>query len=868
MLPTGTVTFLFTDIEGSTRLIQRFGADYARMQGDHRRLIREAVELFSGVEIHTQGDSFFVVFDSAANALLAAAKAQTLLAAHTWPEGGEMTVRMGIHTGQAAVEGDDYVGLDVHRAARISDAGWGGQVLVSEATAAVVGQNLPPGLDLSDLGKHRLKDLAEPETLHQLVIDGERRDFPPLRTLDVSWTNLPVQLTSFVGRDDELATGLRLLRSARILTLTGPGGTGKTRLSLQIAAESVASFHDGAYFVELAPVSGPEYVAPAVLDALGQTPSPNESIEDALVRRLSERSLLLVLDNFEHVQEAADLVTKLAEASGDSKFVVTSRRPLAISGEQEMPVPPLKVQVTAEQPADVMKSEAVRLFVERAAAVRPDFAITEQNAVAVRDLVAHLDGLPLAIELAASMVKVLPPESILERLDLRETTTPIQDLPARQSTLWRTVDWSYQLLSPQEQQLFAGLSVFAGGARLEEIEASLADALEADVLSTLSRLVDQSLVIADGTVPRFRMLQVIREYAKERLETEGNLNATRRAHATTYVGFLEKAQSGMLGADRKEWLDRIGTEIDNVRTALAWAVSEEETDLASRMAFAAWRYWQARGYLVEAGQAISKVLLLHEGSAHWRAKALEAAGGIAWWQNDLESSRQYYGKALDIQREVGEPLEIANALYNLGIATPFYEGSEAGSDAEEAFHLLDEAEAIYSESGDMGGVADVEWGRAGVALTVEDWESMLEWSKRSIDLYEQVGNEFGRGWATYTAGQASWNLGRPDLARTYLTHGLALFYEHGDVSAAVLHLMMLAVVEESDGNMTRAVKLAGAAHQIRMRSGTNLAEYEANLSDGLRYERLERSSGELAAAFQEGKGLSFDDAVAFALAGS
>src|SRR5215204_6346010 len=444
-LPTGTVTFLFTDIEGSTGLLQRIGARYAAVQDEHAAIVRRAVAEAGGVEVSTHGDAFFVAFRSPLGAVRAAAAAQRGLAAHDWSPGPPLRVRMGVHTGEGALGGDDYVGIDVHRAARIADAAHGGQVIVSDATRGLVEHTLPAGASLRDLGPHHLRGLADPERLHQLVVEGLESDFPPPRTLHARPSNLPPQLTSFVGREAEITEVERLLGQTRLLTLTGPGGSGKSRLALRVAADLLPQYRDGSCFVDLAPVTDPALVPAAVANALGVPESPGRPILDEVKDHLRHRELLQVVDNFEQVAEAGPVIEELLVAAPKLRTMVTSRVVLSLRGEQEYAVPPLGGDA------------AVRLFCERAVAVDPHFAVTEENAPVVAEIAARLDGLPLAIELAATRIKVLAPDQLLARLGRRLSllTSGPRSLPERQRTLRPTIAWSHCRLEPHERRLLA-----------------------------------------------------------------------------------------------------------------------------------------------------------------------------------------------------------------------------------------------------------------------------------------------------------------------------------------------------------------------------------------------------------------------------
>ncbi|HEV2917810.1 MAG TPA: adenylate/guanylate cyclase domain-containing protein, partial [Actinomycetota bacterium] len=550
-LPTGTVTFLFTDVEGSTRLLQTLGDGYAAVHDEHAAIIRRAVAGGGGVEVSTHGDAFFVAFASPAGAVRAAVAAQRGLAAHDWSPGPAVRVRIGVHTGEGTLGGDDYVGIDVHRAARIADAAHGGQVIVSDATRGLVEHALPAGVSLRDLGPHRLRGIADPERLHQLVVEGLRADFPPPRTLDARPNNLPPQLTSFVGREEEIAEVERLLDRTRLLTLTGPGGSGKSRLALRVAAELLTRFQDGSFFVDLSPVTDPDLVPAAVAKALGVPEAAGRPVLEEVKEHLRHRELLQVVDNFEQVAEAGQVIEELLVAAPRLRTMVTSRVVLSLPGEQEYEVPPLHVPDAARlprDPADLGAVEAVRLFCERALAASPRFALTEQNAPVVAEICARLDGLPLAIELAATRTKVLTPAEILSRLERRLSvlTSSSRSLPERQRTLRAAIAWSYDLLDPVERRLFARLSVFTGGWTFESVEAVCdPEALGVDALDGLTSLVDKSLVRrveSPGRPRRFAMLETIREFGREQLEACGDLTPVLRRHAEHFLDLAVEAE--------------------------------------------------------------------------------------------------------------------------------------------------------------------------------------------------------------------------------------------------------------------------------------------------------------------------------------
>ncbi len=569
-LPTGTVTLLFTDIEGSTYLLQQLGEPYASLLIECRELLRTAFGEHHGYEVDTQGDAFFVVFVRAREAILATVAAQRALTTHSWPEGVGVRVRMGLHTGEPPLVGDGYVGLDVHYAARIMHAAHGGQVLLSQTTHDLIENDLPFGVSLRDLGKHRLKDLQRPAHLHQLVIVDLPADFPPLKTLDSRPNNLPVQLTLLIGREKEGAAVQNLLQreDVRLVTLTGPGGTGKTRLGLQVAAELSDLFADGVYFVNLAPLSDPTLVVTTIAQTLDLKETGDQPLLDLLKGYLQDKQILLLLDNFEQVASAALQVADLLAACPKLKVLVTSRAVLHVRGEQEFPVPPLTVP-DPKRLLDLValsQYEAVELFLVRAQAGEPEFQLSNTNAPAIAEICAHLDGLPLAIELAAARIKLLPPQALLARLGQRLTvlTSGPHDAPARQQTLRNTLAWSYNLLDAQEQRLFRRLAVFVGGCTLEAIEA-VCIALETSnptmsTLDSVASLIDKSILQQteqEGEQSRLVMLETIREYGLEALDTSEEMEVIRQAHAMYYLAMAEKAEPELRGPTARRMVGAI-----------------------------------------------------------------------------------------------------------------------------------------------------------------------------------------------------------------------------------------------------------------------------------------------------------------------
>jgi predicted ATPase/class 3 adenylate cyclase len=889
----GTVTCLFTDIEGSTQLEIELGTGpYRDIRERHRAILRAAFGAHQGHEQGTEGDSFFVIFASAAEAVAAVVEAQRALAAEPWPDGAVVRVRMGLHTGEVEAVGTDVIGLAINRAARIAAVAYGGQVLLSEATRALVVGSLPDAVTVRDLGEHRLKDLRAPERLGQLVIDGLSADFPPLRSIDARPNNLPSQLTTFVGRERELADAGALLTNTRLLTFTGPGGTGKTRLSLQVAAAASDAYPDGVWFIPLEAVRDPDLVAPTIARTMGVTSNEVRPPLDTLVDAIGDRRILFVLDNFEQVVDAGPVVADLLRRCPNVTCLVTTRIALHVSGEQEYPVPGLPAPPDTSRLSEMERRnlpralrefdietlgqfESVRLFIARATAVRPRFTVTNANAPAVAGICARLHGMPLAIELAAARIKLLTPDQILARLDhhLAVLTAGSRDLPERQQTLRGAIAWSYDLLDDGARRLLDRLSIFRGGFDLEmaELVGGPAETVGGDVVDRLGELVDQSLVRLDEErdEPRFAMLETIREYAAEMLAAGDDAGETGRRHAEAFLAFAQSAAPHLSGVDQRAWLDRLEREHDNLRAALDWA-TEHDPALATRLAFALWRFWQQRGYLNEARARLESMARLG-----WdlepadRARFAETIGGVAYWQSDREAARTWYEIALAIWRERGDRAEIANALFNRAYADMIVvmQGQGTRDTLSEATPMLDEALGIYRELGDKGGEGNALWGLGSFHYFTADPATAEGWFRRSLELHREAGHRTMEAWSLHmltlaAAGQRHW-----DEARETGCHALQHFYEASDVSGVILTLDDLAVVAVGDDDRERAGRLWAAARHLQQSTGTGLAGYiEQNFELlGVPTPREYLDEEELARYGAEGEAMGFDELVAYAL---
>ncbi|MDL2335009.1 MAG: adenylate/guanylate cyclase domain-containing protein [Chloroflexota bacterium] len=821
-LPTGTITFLFTDIEGSTRLATESAADFPRLLERHHALLREAFRASDGVEVMTEGDAFFEVFSSPVAAITAAAQAQRLLAAEQWPTGAEVRVRMGMHTGEAVLGGDNYVGLDVHRAARIAAAGHGGQVLLSETTKALADRSLPAGVSLRDLGQHRLKDLPKSEHIYQLELDGLPADFPALRSLDARPNNLPVPVTTFVGRERQIAQIKERLAASRLLTLTGPGGTGKTRLSIRVAEELLDEYRDGCWFVPLEVLREPDLVPSAIASALSVRIPGDKSAMETLSAWLAERQLLLVLDNFEQVTTAAPLIGQLLSAAPGVKVLATSRIPLHIYGENEYAVPPLatvaELRAAAHDPDKLSQYEAVRLFVERAVGAKSDFAVTNANAPAVAEICARLDGLPLAIELAAARVKLLSPDQILARLEsnLGVLATSAQDLPERQRTMRGAIEWSFQLLTPDEQKLFERLSVFRGGFTLDSAEqVALGDGLALDIFDGVASLADKSLLrtVEAGAETRFAMLETIREYSTERLNASGDGETIRRAHAQHYFQLAEEAEHELTGPDQGQWLDRLEREHDNLRASFSRAQDLGLLNEALSAAGAIWRFWQQRGHFAEARAIYDRLLALPGAAPAARAKALIGGGGIAYWQNDFGVVAPWYGEAVELYESVGDKAGTAEALFNLSYV-PMLEG-----DLPEAERISLQAVALFRQVGDEAGLAKSEQVLAFVHYYSADPAESAKTLGHAVEIYRRTGARFLLADALVSASLPDANLGHWDDASRKMLEALEIFQSIDNKVGLAMIYEIMGAVWSWVGDVEDGSRLYGASEDLRGRLG-------------------------------------------------
>ena len=816
-LPSGTVTLLFTDIEGSTQLLHEHGDRYADLLAEHRRLLREAFSRHGGIEVDTQGDAFFVAFARATDAVAAAREAQAALA------DGPVRVRVGIHTGEPFLTDEGYVGADVHRAARIMGAGHGGQVLLSETTRQLLDTE-----ELRELGDHRLKDLTAPQRLYQLG-DG---DFPPLKTL--FRTNLPIQPSALVGRERELEEAGELVRTHRLVTLTGPGGSGKTRLALQLAAEAVEQFPDGVFWVPLQALRDPTLVEHAIGTSIGA--------DDAVNGYVANKRLLVLIDNFEQVIEAATTISLLLTGTPNAVVLVTSREPLHIDSERRYPVEPLP------------DGDAAVLFVERARAIEPRFRHTGS----VNEICRRLDGLPLAIELAAARVALLGADELLARLDRRLSLlgSRSRDAPARQRTLRATIEWSYDLLEPNEQELFRKLAVFRGSFSLEAAEA----VCDAD-LDELESLVVKSLVRRWDS-GRLGMLDTIREYAAELLDAAHDTDEVHRRHAQHFLSVAEEANLNA-GTSRPggQRLDIGLAERDNFRGAVAWAVRSDSIALGLEIAVALEQLWT----LDDPNEGISwfdRLLERPEADSvapSLRAHALRARGSCLGIAGHFQAAEEMWVQSLALFEELEDEHGRAVLLHRLGISAAWR------GDLERARELVEQSDEIHRRTNDVWGLAQTTGTLGAISRDEGDERTALDLVRESVSLAQQAGVPWWESGALAELACLCLNAGLLEAGEAHARESLEIAVRLRDRPGRIFGVGILARVAAERGRHGRAGRLWGAVED---------EQADAPLGGWRRHReaceaRIRQASGrDFDRGYAEGRELTLDDAVSAALSES
>jgi predicted ATPase/class 3 adenylate cyclase len=866
--PTGTVTLLFTDIEGSTRMLERLGPQrYGEALQLHRRLLRTVFQRHAGYEVDYEGDAFFVAFPRAQDAVAAATEGQQALAAAEWPEGLPIRVRMGLHTGEPVAMPPKYLGLDVHKAARIMAAGHGGQVLISATT-----QRAADGAKVVPLGEHRLKDLLQPEPLYQLRIPGLPSEFPVLKTLGNRPTNLPVQPNPLIGREHEVAELTALLRDpqVRLMTLTGPGGIGKTRLALQVGAELLDDFRSGVFFVSLAPIRDPALVISAIAQALAVHEVPGEEPADTLASYVEQKQMLLVLDNLEHVIDAAVDVAAMLGRCAQVKVLVTSRERLRLRDERVYAVPPLPV-VEPDADVDVLLSnDAVALFAARAHAATGEFELDTESAAVVAAICARLDGLPLAIELAAGRISVFPPEALLRRLDrrLQVLVDGARDLAPRQRTLRETIAWSYELLHPAEQLLFAVLGIFDGGCRLDAAEAMChphegrAVAVVDQVFSLVEKNLLRRRADPDGE-PRFVMFETLREFAQQQLGDDGQ--AARGAHARHYATVVRQLAPGLRTAELPSVVARLAPDEPNIRTAFSTLIAAGDSGAALRFASGLLLYWYIRGRPSEAISQLRSALALPGGAAIARTEALNhLALALAMVRADPGAVAEAAAEAEQLAREHGDDAGIAFALNNRALALAAMESP----DARRALQLLQEALNGIRGNADKWVEALILTNLGFVRFLTGDMDAARELMLEVDRNYRCSGiNPPMYAMSLANLGGLEISQGNRSIGIRRLADAIRAAQAIGMIEVVVSSLEVLVAALAQTGNHAEAARLAGGAEQLwAANETTTLQAYERTLATQSRA-MLQTVLGDetFEALRASGKSMTFEAAVARAL---
>ena len=829
-LPSGTVTFLFTDIEGSTALWEQDQVAMDTAVARHLKLLRAATEAHHGVLFKVVGDAVQAAFPTAPAAVAAALDAQQALGQESWPEGiGPIRVRMALHTAAATPQDGDYLAPGLNRLARLLAAGHGRQVLLSLATQDLARDSLPPGASLRDLGEHPLRDLYRPERVFQLLHPDLPADFPVLRTLATRPNNLPLQPTPFLGREEQIEHIVDLLtrEDVRLLTIIGPGGVGKTRVALQAAADVLEAFPDGVWFVDLSTLTDASLVLSAIAGALGVREA-GSAIANRLAAMLASKHLLLVLDNFERVVDAASLVADLLARAPGVKVLTTSRIPLHAYGERELPLLPFPMPDLAHLPSlqALSEYEAVRLFVERAQAVRPDFAVTNANAPAVAEICHRLDGLPLAIELAAAFVKMLPPQALLKRLEQRLPLLAggARTLPARQQTMRNTIAWSHDFLTPEEQTLFRCLAVFPGGCTIEAAEAVASIEGTLDVFGGMTSLVDKSLLRQDEGAegdPRFRMLETVREFGLERLEASGEASATRERHAAFFLGLLEGADPDILHSNPDPaWLDVIDREHDNLRAALGWSRDSGDHDTLLRLAGGLAIFWYYRGHLNEGQRWLDQALTEPPDAAAPRPRALALT---------------FSGMLANVR---GEP--------------------------KRAAELLTESFPWWEQTGDAIGRAYAHSLLGGVHVSQGQYDAAASLFAPIEAYARDAGHDVLLAMARFHLGLIAWAQGDEARARTLLRGALEIAVRSGPPLDAVDPLRYLGLIASAAGDLDDAARWF-RAEWTHLRQRGSRAAFAVGLADVATFAAAHEAWQPAVRLFAKAEALLKAEAAAFSL---
>jgi predicted ATPase/class 3 adenylate cyclase len=918
-LPTGTVTFLFTDIEGSTKLAQEYADDLPVLLARHQEILKQAIEVHNGFIFQVVGDSFSAAFNTAMNALEAASEAQRQLQDEAWSP-APIKVRMGIHTGAAQLADDPslegpYLGYaTLAMTQRIMSAAHGGQILLSQITRDLVGEQLPSDITLLDKGEHRLKDLLHRIHLYQVVAADLPADFPPLKTLELFPNNLPIQLTSFIGREREMSEVKQLLSNTRLLTLIGPGGTGKTRLSLRVGTDLLQSFTDGVWLAELAPLADTVLIPQTIATIFGLRELPNMPLINLLTDYLRAKQLLLILDNCEHLIEAcAKLSADLLRVCPNLKIIASSREALGINGETVYRVPSLSLPDPARVTREALiESESVRLFIERAIAAQSKFKLTDQNAFAVAQICHRLDGIPLALELAAARIAVFSPEQISSRLDdrFKLLTGGSRTALERHQTLRALIDWSYDLLSAEERTLLRRLSVFAGGWTFEAAEGVCSDL---DVLSLVTQLVNKSLVIAaeQEKSTRYRLLETIRQYARDKLLEAGESISVRDRHLDFFLQFAEEAETYMNGHQELKWRNLLDDEYDNLRTALEWAM-ENDVEKALRLGGVLGIFWERHGYEVEGRNLVNEALarakelppVVGERARERktiRAKALIALGQLHFGQGDNFISLEAFEEAKSLLGQIGNKGLLSQVLSAIAIARAFM------GQRDSAYASTEQALTLARQAGDKISLGMALTNMAGViTITQGGLQKARPYYEEGIQLLRETGShwlvamtEFGFGLfnvaqGNYKEARAQFEVCRPLFTELKDNHRLSMIHSEfahlerreghsaqakllyretiqawqklGHRAAVAHELECFAFIAKTEEEDERAARLLGAAEVLRERINLPMMpierpEYDREVND-LRNNMEEAT---FARAWAEGRTMTMEQAIEYAL---
>ena len=912
-LPTGTITFVFSDIESSTSLWAQHPDAMKVALARHDAIMRDAIGSNSGVVFKTVGDAFCAAFLTASDALTAVTAVQRAFQANDWP-GLSIKVRMGLHTGAAEQRDNDYFGITVNRTARATSAAHGGQVLMSTVTAELLRDQLPPGVSLRDMGEHRLKGLINPEHLWQVVTSDLRQDFPALQSLNTIPNNLPLRSTSFLGREQDVSSVRDFLETTRLLTLVGSGGIGKTSLSLQVAASILDRFSDGVWFVELAPLTDATLVPSAIADALGLREEPGRPLLTIILDFLRSRQLLIVLDNCEHLVEAcAQFADAVLRNCRNSRILASSREPLAVGGELAWRVPALsapdpKIQNSMQ---DIIQYAAVRLFVERARFAASSFQLTPENARSIAEICIQLDGIPLAIELAAARVKAMRVEQIAERLSdrLRLLIGGNRTALPHQQTLRSTIDWSYSLLPEVEQSLLRRLSVFSGGWTVEAAEAVCAgDMLESlDVLDAMTRLVDKSLVVLDELAfePRYRMLEMIRQYGNEKLMEHDNGQGLCDRHLQYFAELSESFEPHFYRPDQVKWYVKSDNDLDNFRSALEWSLRAKQPGLGMRLLNGLHRYWVARVYWNEANTWFQKLFQLtnDESPSELRAKSLFIAGHITYYYDPAVGQR-FGEQSLRMARLLNYQQGIVNALWLIGwchtprldgSAVPYFEESiELARSIDHVFgatHALawfgvyqlsvgdyESAEPLFHASkvqaqrlgGDASLLGRCDGNLGLIALMRGDFSTAKSYLDESLALQRGAGNKNGVAESLWLQGRLALRQGTHAKAIRSFQESLELYRIYPNSLWVTRGLAYLTIALLACGQLHRAAQLVGAFYErgeknpsidTDLGSLASISEYE-NTVDRIRHQL---GPIEFDAALATGAKMTRDQAISFVL---